>query len=207
MPLACWARPVHPRVRGEQPAKSGKTSISIGSSPRARGTVTLEDHLDRPGRFIPACAGNRPATRACSGFRPVHPRVRGEQTSTHASNVSQNGSSPRARGTGLDRIGVVGQFRFIPACAGNSRSRRDRGCDGPVHPRVRGEQARVIKPGHNVSGSSPRARGTGAARPALGRWRRFIPACAGNRPARWRRHHPAPVHPRVRGEQLRSEPA
>ena len=52
----------------------------------------------------------------------------------------------------------------------------------------------------HVDGSSPRVRGTPRGRPAAPRWRRFIPACAGNsRPIRRICRGP-PVHPRVCGE-------
>ena len=156
--------PVHPRVRGEQPRHAVCAMAANGSSPRARGTVG--DCLWRAGRgrFIPACAGNSRRSRGRLRSASVHPRVRGEQASNSGVLRLSAGSSPRARGTGLDRIGVVGQFRFIPACAGNSRSRRDRGCDGPVHPRVRGEQGCCGTNQDAISGSSPRARGTVACR-------------------------------------------
>ena len=53
-----------------------------------------------------------------------------------------------------------------------------------VHPRVRGEQA--------------------ATKPAMSAARRFIPACAGNRPRGPGGVDGVPVHPRVRGEQARA---
>ncbi len=53
-----------------------------------------------------------------------------------------------------------------------------------------------------LSGSSPRVRGTRAQRNGQCRWRRFIPACAGNtNPAVQRSYHKS-VHPRVCGEHL-----
>ncbi len=51
-------------------------------------------------------------------------------------------------------------------------------------------------------GSSPRARGTGAARSRHRRQGRFIPACAGNSLTYQTCRQPRAVHPRVRGEQL-----
>ena len=50
---------VHPRVCGEQPSTSMGTMLSIGSSPRVRGTVPQISLLRPAVRFIPACAGNR----------------------------------------------------------------------------------------------------------------------------------------------------
>ncbi len=57
----------------------------------------------------------------------------------------------------------------------------------------------------SVIGSSPRARGRGSCDPHLGRARRFIPACAGNRTSRRPAISAHAVHPRVRGEQVAVE--
>ena len=73
---------VHPRMRGERISTVTRTELLYGSSPHARGThwrCTLERHRRR---FIPACAGNASRERGCSGCLPVHPRMRGERSST-----------------------------------------------------------------------------------------------------------------------------
>ena len=49
---------VHPRVRGEHTMYSSRNWRYSGSSPRARGTRQGRPYRARPGRFIPACAGN-----------------------------------------------------------------------------------------------------------------------------------------------------
>ena len=51
--------PVHPRERGEQNDAQVVVSAGTGSSPRTRGTAGLLAGRPRPGRFIPANAGNR----------------------------------------------------------------------------------------------------------------------------------------------------
>ena len=111
------------------------------------------------------------------------------------------GSSPRARGTDRDAEGDVFGQRFIPACAGNSSQTKFTSSACPVHPRVRGEQAGRFSGVRPVAGSSPRARGTAGHLQRRRRQHRFIPACAGNRAPSSTRSAPAPVHPRVRGEQ------
>ncbi len=78
-PTSCLSPPVHPRVRGEQPAASTATHSPHGSSPRARGTDHAADHRGVGIRFIPACAGNRPSASPAPAPASVHPRVRGEQ--------------------------------------------------------------------------------------------------------------------------------
>ncbi len=71
----------------------------------------------------------------------VHPRVCGEQILLAAAIVVLGGSSPRVRGTDGPGGEREDERRFIPACAGNRRSK-----DGA---------------GYNMLGSSPRVRGTG----------------------------------------------
>ena len=110
------------------------------------------------------------------------------------------GSSPPARGTRLDQLFEVVPGRFIPACAGNTRSDPSPPSTPPVHPRLRGEHSGSVSRCCSVAGSSPPARGT-RPRPsrrsaAVG----FIPACAGNTRRSPTMAAASPVHPRLRGE-------
>ena len=111
---------VHPRVRGEQTAKSIRPVAFSGSSPRARGTDHHQVGQFVVHRFIPACAGNRVHPQLAAQALKVHPRVRGEQTLGLATDKISGGSSPRARGTEALPALLARQRRFIPACAGNS---------------------------------------------------------------------------------------
>ena len=160
-----------------------------GSSPRVRGT--------------------RPPTARPGSRRAVHPRVCGELIFSPIDHTRQFGSSPRVRGTPRCvchrdatppvHPRVCGELhdarsrrqtglRFIPACAGNSRS--------------------TTTPKSGVSGSSPRVRGTRPPSVAVLVAPRFIPACAGNSSSRRTRCVRRSVHPRVCGELLaRSCPA
>ena len=154
--------------------------------------------------------------------RSVHPRVCGEQLASGYTVNRWSGSSPRVRGTDDWRELTVGNLRFIPACAGNSRQGLSRSHQHAVHPRVCGEQAirfhascaycrfipacagnrtRSRPVSRKRNGSSPRVRGTARGAKSDFTLARFIPACAGNRCADRRRHPPASVHPRVCGEQ------
>ena len=72
-----------------------------------------------------------------------------------------------------------------------------------VHPRVCGEQLGSVALLLNVSGSSPRVRGTERVSPAQVYLKRFIPACAGNSEVQARDCLDTSVHPRVCGEQGR----
>ena len=71
----------------------------------------------------------------------------------------------------------------------------------PVHPRVCGEQPLASSARTASTGSSPRVRGTENSQSAGIIPYRFIPACAGNSQHGQLHLHPAPVHPRVCGEQ------
>ena len=194
--------PVHPRVCGEHNASGQPKRHYTGSSPRVRGTpVRRASHATRR-RFIPACAGN--TIRLTGGRRaiPVHPRVCGEHSSCICCGAFSGGSSPRVRGTLQDAPVAPAIGRFIPACAGNTQTRKTLPCMGPVHPRVCGEHSRSISILHPSSGSSPRVRGTHAFRPLWHFLHRFIPACAGNTRSPLQVCATEPVHPRVCGEHM-----
>ncbi len=69
-----------------------------------------------------------------------------------------------------------------------------------VHPRWRGEHGSRERLTWRAGGSSPLARGTLNCSGDSSAIRRFIPAGAGNTPARASTSSPPPVHPRWRGE-------
>ena len=184
MPCAfCSLRTVHPRWRGEQPVLFAGMDYVGGSSPLARGTEMFETSKRYAERFIPAGAGNSESGRHGDAKQPVHPRWRGEQVRCIAPSPAGRGSSPLARGTGCPGYGYFAAGRFIPAGAGNRLALVSLHRQTPVHPRWRGEQGDYGKPGVDVGGSSPLARGTGRRQCSLNRRRS--------------------VHPRWRGEQVK----
>ena len=75
-----------------------------------------------------------------------------------------------------------------------------------VHPRVCGEQSRSNPRATPVTGSSPRVRGTDPLTLPEPHSDRFIPACAGNSRILRKSGSYYSVHPRVCGEQSRSNP-
>ena len=172
--------PVHPRVCGELQPRVRQPGKAAGSSPRVRGTRGRSSERVQSRRFIPACAGNSPPSFFVQIWLTVHPRVCGEL--------------PAAAFV----LRLVG--RFIPACAGNSRLAGRATMAATVHPRVCGELAPMWSAASFGDGSSPRVRGTPPARLANSSPVRFIPACAGNSPARGCCASGCAVHPRVCGE-------
>ena len=197
------AAAVHPRVRGEHNWNRGRGFRVCGSSPRARGTPAFHYHRHRNRRFIPACAGNTGnLSRGLPSF-PVHPRVRGEHSLHYSQASFGGGSSPRARGTRNLIYRQSTNLRFIPACAGNTKTTPAIQTPQSVHPRVRGEHLAGIVNESTSVGSSPRARGTQVIQPPGFQFLRFIPACAGNTSADNFLSDSLAVHPRVRGEHIR----
>ncbi len=177
--------------------------MASGSSPRARGTLAERARLHLVQRFIPASAGNTQALAGPAAPGAVHPRERGEHSSSRTTSKNITGSSPRARGTRQRRRWHRVHVRFIPASAGNTRPRRQSRRDSTVHPRERGEHRRRITAGARGCGSSPRARGTLHRCAAISARSRFIPASAGNTSSPGVTPSECAVHPRERGEHVR----
>ena len=133
-----------------------------------------------PARFIPAYTGN--SALACSrrARRSVHPRLRGELILVLRPALIHIGSSPLTRGTLCMKVIHPDHSRFIPAYAGNSLCHVTPSDFPTVHPRLRGELLGDSAHGFNKSGSSPLTRGTPRGTEGVTKWRRFIPAYAGN---------------------------
>ena len=130
----------------------------------------------------------------------VHPRGRGEHFGFRLGRCRGSGSSPRARGTRAPPKSRYRPLRFIPAGAGNTLLilLLRRFC--PVHPRGRGEHGKGRRVLVYDVGSSPRARGTPRMKYSNAKFRRFIPAGAGNTQREKATSGCYAVHPRGRGE-------
>ena len=154
-------------------------AATAGSSPLTRGTLT--EYLSKwpASRFIPAYAGN--------SWFTVPLRM-------------PRGSSPLTRGTRKVGPDELIRLRFIPAYAGNSSLIHSSLMETTVHPRLRGELAKLRFEERDGDGSSPLTRGT-QRRSSRGPYRRwFIPAYAGNSWIQCAAQRCSTVHPRLRGE-------
>ena len=171
-----------------------------GSSPLARGTLTVKV-IDGAGvGLIPARAGNTIDTVNSSSSRRAHPRSRGEHSVKGIIADKSTGSSPLARGTpplGVYRSSGSG---LIPARAGNTRCRCVRQCWRWAHPRSRGEHSIKAWGRGGAPGSSPLARGTRAHAVGGGCRLGLIPARAGNTTLLSSFFLGLGAHPRSRGE-------
>ncbi len=199
-PRSANRRSVHPRACGEHYRGHVPTLCATGSAPRLRGTRGADGCALFLVRFIPAPAGNTRPCRARRPRAPVHPRACGEHVEHTGAAEHLSGSSPRLRGTRLGRGFNVGDDRFIPAPAGNTRLQRGRCSRRSVHPRACGEHDPVDDGGNEVRGSSPRLRGTRFWQNGTPTNARFIPAPAGNTTSRELSDSCQTVHPRACGE-------
>ena len=192
--------PVHPRAGGEHSAVTDRATRRSGSSPRGRGTPRHLDADRAVHRFIPARAGNTAARTSAHLSPPVHPRAGGEHPLPCGPRRSAAGSSPRGRGTQINRLGDTSFPRFIPARAGNTIRQVARSLLRTVHPRAGGEHQPSATRYAPQVGSSPRGRGTPVRRGSRCGRGRFIPARAGNTRRPWSVSPSRPVHPRAGGE-------
>ena len=171
---------VHPRGHGEHINNILTVHPLAGSSPWARGTLTLTAVGKTGSRFIPVGTGNTPIFAMRSQYSSVHPRGHGEhQYLRYVLNIHA-GSSPWARGTRYHHAGYYAQHRFIPVGTGNTNTHSLQQFAGAVHPRGHGEHKTFVYVCHWFPGSSPWARGT--LPPLIKRLvpSRFIPVGTGN---------------------------
>ena len=199
-PIRTPGKPVHPRVGGEHSCARCLIWSGSGSSPRGRGTQCARPGRPDFQRFIPAWAGNTDKRATPWHRQMVHPRVGGEHRLSLDAEEWVAGSSPRGRGTLPRGAGGCGQYRFIPAWAGNTVMSVCMPPAKAVHPRVGGEHSKRNCCVSRGCGSSPRGRGTPGR--VLGRIlrSRFIPAWAGNTRKPPSGKSGRSVHPRVGGE-------
>ena len=134
----------HPRLRGEQCFSPGRLAAGIGSPPLARGTANRNQCRRCPRGITPACAGNRRISSPYKRGKKDHPRLRGEQHhGTHIQNMPR-GSPPLARGTVLHSARLPPCGGITPACAGNRMPNNFYAAVDGDHPRLRGEQQRIV---------------------------------------------------------------
>ena len=190
----------HPRVCGEHDTRGIRRLHNSGSSPRVRGTRCAPSKPVHLTGIIPACAGNTGSAILNGLLNGDHPRVCGEHWAVFRAIMRLAGSSPRVRGTLAFVPLAVFHRGIIPACAGNTRWCPGRSADDGDHPRVCGEHCMAVASLVDVSGSSPRVRGTLWRVVCYVRGRGIIPACAGNTTECSREYRDTRDHPRVCGE-------
>ena len=185
----------HPRGCGAHMPFRHYAESCLGSSPRVRGSqCDVAAHVGTLG-IIPAGAGLTNPVLCLLGLPRDHPRGCGAHIQFNQYLKASLGSSPRVRGSLVEKYGFSLSTGIIPAGAGltlpNSTAPQQIG----DHPRGCGAHAGSSAKPKSKPGSSPRVRGspswTGCATPRSG----IIPAGAGltyayNPPASGIRDHP-----------------
>jgi len=159
-PRGIWAWSVHPRVRGGAYNPIEGDLVLVGPSPRARGSLLSFGFRNTTPGSIPACAGEPNVWYDLLPHPEVHPRVRGGAIVLTSLEFLVSGPSPRARGSPGEIPAPLFFVGSIPACAGEPSSGAKRAFTSQVHPRVRGGAFGKCFIHVNVSGPSPRARGS-----------------------------------------------
>ena len=217
----------HPRVCGEKQLGKNATDYTLGSPPRVRGKVSVDEVNVFHGGITPACAGKRSSLF----FTPLccrdHPRVCGEKLTDYQLFWQKGGSPPRVRGKVEARVQHRDDPGITPACAGKSNGEIGKINNVRDHPRVCGEKHCPRCHSTDVPGSPPRVRGkaeqVGAQIWALRDHPRvcgekppsassskagpgITPACAGKRHNAKVRGAKYRDHPRVCGEKTKKIP-
>ena len=170
----------HPRVCGEHETHPVTVAMTLGSSPRVRGTRDQHREGASFQGIIPACAGNTRCPAARRALSRDHPRVCREHSRWTDPEEGTVESSPRVRGTQGCSAGRVKVSGITPACAGNTGHLARSPLPTRDHPRVCGEHVVSFVPVSSRTGSSPRVRGTLGSHFPVDAHCGIIPACAGN---------------------------
>ena len=195
---------VHPRPRGEASTGGSHAEEGGGPSPPTRGS--LPDTIARGfrARSIPAHAG-KPTYSASPFIRAsVHPRPRGEATAASPVDRIFGGPSPPTRGSPRSPRARLAAEGSIPAHAGKPPTARDGSAGVRVHPRPRGEALRAAAGLSSSAGPSPPTRGSRSAARRKAVPCRSIPAHAGKPLTYGQFMETLAVHPRPRGEAIKS---
>ena len=189
----------HPRSRGVYtPARLSET-VNSGSSPLARGLLSLRRRILGRGRIIPARAGFTWLRRGPPIGSPDHPRSRGVYALATLKESGVEGSSPLARGLRASIDLHEPEHRIIPARAGFTRGVASWPIEPSDHPRSRGVYPVGGRPHSRARGSSPLARGLRASASCGDDVAGIIPARAGFTRSFPRASSPVTDHPRSRG--------
>ena len=169
----------HPRLRGNNIAKTLGVSYSSGSPPLAREQHNSSNPLFSAPRITPACAGTTHRDIRPSGTSWDHPRLRGNNYLRAKLEVTQGGSPPLAREQRLRGLVQLPERGITPACAGTTSSCPVSDTDWRDHPRLRGNHRQSRTGGGAERGSPPLAREQPEICSELRAFPGITPACAG----------------------------
>ena len=128
----------HPRSRGVYHIRQLSSTDRRGSSPLARGLLSPCTYQPFPFRIIPARAGFTRSSARDACREPDHPRSRGVYGTPLTGSLTEQGSSPLARGLRVLRFNDVIGSGIIPARAGFTYCSQETDRRDADHPRSRG---------------------------------------------------------------------
>ena len=189
----------HPRSRGVYTIPRPGIGGGAGSSPLARGLLSITRAHRAAGGIIPARAGFTPPHVSRERSRGDHPRSRGVYHEWQLRRYPISGSSPLARGLRMRFDSPKTRSRIIPARAGFTSWSVNSLIPRTDHPRSRGVYHVRRRERTRSWGSSPLARGLLVAVRGVEAGVRIIPARAGFTRTPRRPCGPRKDHPRSRG--------
>ena len=177
--LTSALKKVYPRACGGTGVKHPIHVPMMGLSPRVRGNLVHSDYIFSNWWSIPARAGEPQRSGAGFSLQEVYPRACGGTGAPPMPVAHHDGLSPRVRGNLVQLSSIQGQWRSIPARAGEP-GQDDFGHDSAqVYPRACGGTAYHVPLLVVPLGLSPRVRGNRIPCPLAGRPIGSIPARAG----------------------------
>jgi len=187
-------------MRGDPPQGGNNAWVRIGSTPHARGSTLYRDRHSRGIRVYPACAGIHLSERMSFSVKFCLPRMRGDPPQLAIVSLSNQKSTPHARGSTLLSIQPVDSAMVYPACAGIHLSERPWTDQMRGLPRMRGDPPSWIKKAHKDQSSTPHARGSTHIHSSRQRAVCVYPACAGIHPSIRASSNSCMRLPRMRGD-------
>ena len=198
--IKLFSIPVHPHVRGDNIIAVFFADDRRGSPPRAWGQSTNTLVSITQLRFTPTCVGTILLGCLVASTRTVHPHVRGDNVQCWICHFYPSGSPPRAWGQWKSSSVIAAKIRFTPTCVGTMGIPADKSALTPVHPHVRGDNARHFIIDMTMTGSPPRAWGQSMLDIDTNMIRRFTPTCVGTILMGLLKMMSLLVHPHVRGD-------
>ena len=142
---AVFAWTEHPRLRGDNPAQPWVVYYAGGTSPLTRGQLNSSAWHIPDNRNIPAYAGTTDCQGVSARVCQEHPRLRGDNARHLPTGYQAPGTSPLTRGQPTLVCSVDGRRRNIPAYAGTTARPNRILIAEKEHPRLRGDNRRVLR--------------------------------------------------------------
>ena len=151
----------------------------IGSPPHVRGKLSPRNNTIASHGITPACARKTQGQTPSKNGDKDHPRMCGENPTYQQPDVHRLGSPPHVRGKPHAGEILPSLTRITPACAGKTHDPLLATPEDWDHPRMCGENLRLITNILTYLGSPPHVRGKPMIRCLQPQKTGITPACAG----------------------------